>query len=148
MNGNTDRRGLRVVKASYPRVRLCVCGEKKSPGGMFICVQMLHTGAFSMYSYFMFTCAEKRCWLNERRFVQCHSSITCRGGLTCVNAALTLERERKKVETGKGEEGGWDVGGGVKGKVKREKKLFLEKCVRSVECDATGRGRGEECFRF
>lgn len=29
MNGNTDQRGLRVVKASYPRVHLCVCGEKK-----------------------------------------------------------------------------------------------------------------------
>lgn len=92
MNGNTDQRGLRVVKASYPHVRLCVWGEKKRPGGMFICVQMLHAGAFSMYFYFMFRRAERRCWLSERCFVQCHSSITCRGGLTCVNAALTLER--------------------------------------------------------
>lgn len=34
------------------------------------------------------------------------------------------------------------------GEVNREKKLFLEKFVRSVEYDGTGRGRGEECFRF
>lgn len=77
---------------------------------MFICVQMLHADEFSMYFYFMFTCAERRCWLSERCFVQCHSGITCCGGLTCVKAALTLERERKKVETGKGEEGGGSGG--------------------------------------
>lgn len=31
MNGNTDQRGLRVVKASYPCVRLCVWGKKRGP---------------------------------------------------------------------------------------------------------------------
>lgn len=36
-------------------------------------------------------------------------------GLTCVNTALTSQRERKEVEeTGEGEEGGW-VGKGKEG---------------------------------
>lgn len=52
----------------------------------------------------------------------------------------------------KGEKEGGDRQGrgrrGGKGKVKREKKLFLEKFVRSVECDGNGRGREEECFHF
>lgn len=144
MNGNTDQRGLRVVKASYPRVRLCVCGGKKearrhvylcanAPCWCIIYVLLLFLCTFT------FTCAERRCWLSERFFVQYHM-------------LWGFDLCQRRTDFRKGEKEGGDRQGrgrrGVKGKVKREKKLFLEKCVRSVGCDATGRGREEECFRF
>lgn len=54
----------------------------------------------------------------------------------------------------KGEKEGGDGQGrgrrreGGEGEGKKREEAVLEKCVRSVEYDATGRGRGEECFCF
>lgn len=74
MNGNTDQRGLRVVKASCPRV--CVCMQKKRPNGMCMVCVNAPRAHISAQSSFMPVRVERRRRMREGCFVQRRSGVT------------------------------------------------------------------------